>query len=68
MTVWTSWDSGATWDVTHQLNESVNINSREAAAYSTLARVNSTHFALVYERGGGARYLSLAHLPLPTKP
>ena len=67
MTVWTSWDSGASWRVTHQLNESVGVNPREAAAYSTMARLNSTHFALAYERGGGARHLSFAALPLPTK-
>jgi hypothetical protein len=50
MTVWTSWDSGASWGITHQLNETVGFNPRDGAAYSSLAPLNATHFALVYER------------------
>lgn len=64
MTVWTSTDSGASWSVHLQLNESLGINPREAAAYSSMVSVNSTDFALVYERDNAA-HLSLVYLPLP---
>jgi len=63
MTLWGSRDSGATWRLVYQLNESVGIDSREGAAYSSMAQVNATHVALVYERGG-YRHLSLVYVPL----
>lgn len=64
MTVWASGDSGASWAVTAQLNETVGINPREAAAYSSMAQINNTHYALVYERDNAA-HLTLVYLPIP---
>ena len=63
MTLWGSHDSGATWSQVYQLNESVGVNPREAAAYSSMVQVNATHVALVYERDS-ARFLSLVYVPL----
>ena len=62
MTVWASTDSGAAWEQIYQLNESIGINPREAAAYSSMVQVNSTHAALVYERDSAA-HLSLVYVP-----
>ena len=64
MTVWSSEDSGATWRVHVQLNETLGINPREGAAYSTMVAINESHFGLVYERNN-YRALSLVYLPLP---
>lgn len=64
MTVWASTDSGSAWHLSYQLNESIGISSREAAAYSSMVQVNSTHVALVYERDNAA-HLSLVYVPLP---
>lgn len=63
MTVWASHDSGVKWELVYQLNETVGINPREAAAYSSMVQVNKTHFALVYERDNAA-HLSLVYIPL----
>jgi len=63
MTVWSSRDSGGTWKQVYQLNETVGINPREAAAYSSMVQVNQTHFALVYERDNAA-HLTLVYIPL----
>ena len=49
-------------DTLYQLNESIGINPREAAAYSSMVQVNSTHAALVYERDSAA-HLSLVYVP-----
>jgi len=64
MTVWASDDSGLSWTELHQLNETIGIDPREAAAYSSMVQVNKTHVALVYERDD-ARHLSLVYVPLP---
>ena len=61
--VWASHDSGVEWELVYQLNETVGINPREAAAYSSMVQVNKTHFALVYERDNAA-HLSLVYIPL----
>ena len=63
MTVWASGDSGATWREHIVLNESLGINPRELAAYSTMVALNATHFALVYERS--YIWLTMVYLPLP---
>ena len=46
-----------------QLNQTVGIDPRESAAYSSMVQVNSTHVALVYERDNAA-HLSLVYVPL----
>ena len=53
MTVWQSMDSGATWDVLALVGLQT-----EDAAYSALSPYNSTHIAIVWERGYAARFLS----------
>ena len=65
MTVFRSRDSGASWNVHLQLNESLGVNPREAAAYSALFNFNGTHFGMVYERDG-AGHLTMTYLPLPS--
>ena len=66
MTVFRSRDSGASWGVHLQLNESLGVNPREAAAYSALFNYNKTHFGIVYERDG-AGHLTMSYLPLPVE-
>ena len=62
--MWASRNSGTDWEQVYQLNQSVGINPREAAAYSSMVQVNETHVALVYERDNAA-HLSLVYIPLP---
>ena len=64
MTVWRSADSGASWQEHLQLNASVGVNPREAAAYSSMMVANETHFGILYERGFPLK-LTLAFYPLP---
>ena len=47
MTIFTSGDSGHSWDA-----GTININDQAPAAYSALLPINSTHVGLVYEAGG----------------
>ena len=56
-------DLAAVWQQVYQLNESIGIDSREAAAYSSMVQVNSSHVVLVYERDNAA-HLSLVYIPL----
>lgn len=65
MTLWASENSGRSWTAFYQLNESVGINPREAAAYSSMVQINESHLALVYERDNAA-HLTLVYVPLPT--
>ena len=51
--------------IAYQLNESLGVNPREAAAYSAMAQLNSSHFGLIYERDNAA-HLTLAFLPFPS--
>ena len=51
--------------IAYQLNESLGVNPREAAAYSAMAQLNASHFGLVYERDNAA-HLTLAFLPFPS--
>ena len=63
MTLWASANSGANWSQVYQFNQSVGINPREAAAYSSMVQVNSSHLGLVYERDNAA-HLTLVYVPL----
>ena len=54
--------AGQVWTQVYQLNQSVGIDPREPAAYSSMVQVNASHVALVYERDNAA-HLSLVYVP-----
>ena len=59
MTVWSSTDSGAHWALMAGVG-----SWGDDAAYSALTPYNSTHAALVWERGGGHPSLIWDVVPL----
>ena len=52
-----------------QLNQSLGVNPRTPAAYSSMLPINRTHFALAYETAVGFAAnstIDFVYLPLPS--